>query len=214
MFEAANTALLAALRASPLLAILRGVPARHAPRLVEELRGAGIQLFEVALSDGDGLAALSAVRGAFGDDLWLGAGTVITPELAAAAQAAGATFLVTPHVVPEVAEAARGRGLGLLMGALTPSEIAQAFALGSAAVKVFPAGALGSDYFRQLRGPYPDWPLLAVGGVNAQNLGHYLTAGANAVGIGGALTRTDWSAPDWHSLRREAQRLIAALEQA
>ncbi len=214
MFEAANTALLSALRTSPLLAILRGVPAQHAPRLVEELRGAGIELFEVALSDEHGLAALGAVRAAFGDGLWLGAGTVVTPELAEAAQAAGATFLVTPHVVPEVAEAARGRGLGLLMGALTPSEIAQALALGSAAVKVFPAGALGTDYLRQLRGPYPDWPLVAVGGVNAQNLGGYLKAGANAVGIGGALTHTDWNAPDWPSLRRGAQRLMAALEQA
>ncbi|CAM3935181.1 bifunctional 4-hydroxy-2-oxoglutarate aldolase/2-dehydro-3-deoxy-phosphogluconate aldolase [Deinococcus frigens] len=202
----------ALLRRHRLLAILRGVPASHAPRLVEVLRDAGIELFEVALSDGHGLEALKAV-GVAHPDLNLGAGTVLTPLLAAQAQAAGASFLVTPHVVPDVARAAHERGLGLLMGALTPGEIAQALALGSAAVKVFPAGMLGPDYFRQLRGPYPDAPLLAVGGVDAGNLGAYLQAGALGAGVGGALTRANWNAPDWASLHSGAAALVAAAGQ-
>lgn len=209
MPDSPGTALLAALRRSRLLAILRGVPARHAPRLVETLRGAGLECVEVALSDAHGLGALRAVHDAF-PDLMLGAGTVVTRELAAQAQAAGASFLVTPHVVPEVAQAAQERDLGLLMGALSPSEIAQALALGSAAAKVFPAGSLGPGYFRQLRGPYPHWPLLAVGGVDAANVAGYLAAGADGAGIGGALTRADWARPDWNALRREAENLVAA----
>lgn len=197
------------LRRHRLLAILRGVPEGHAPRLIGVLRGAGIELFEVALSDEHGLDALKAVRTAH-PDLILGAGTVVTPELAAQAQAAGASFLVTPHVVPDVAGYAREYGLGLLMGALTPTEIAQALALGSAAVKVFPAGVFGPEYLRQLRGPYPDAPLLAVGGVDAGNVGAYLKAGALGAGVGGALTRTDWNAPDWASLHAGAAALVAA----
>ncbi|SMB84705.1 bifunctional 4-hydroxy-2-oxoglutarate aldolase/2-dehydro-3-deoxy-phosphogluconate aldolase [Deinococcus hopiensis] len=203
--------LLPLLRKHRLLAILRGVPSTRAPRLVAELRGAGIQLFEVALSDGHGLGALQAVRAAFGPDLFLGAGTVVTPELVRAAQAAGATFVVTPHVAPEVARASQEQGLGLLMGALTPTEIAEALAMGSAAVKVFPAGPLGPDYFRHLRGPYPDAPLLAVGGLSAQNVGEYLNAGALGAGVGGALTRTNWASPDWAALRTAAQHLVAAV---
>lgn len=199
------------LRRHRLLAILRGVPAIHAPRLIEVLRGAGIDLFEVALSDEHGLDALKAGHAAH-PDLILGAGTVVTPERARQAQAAGAAFLVTPHVVPDVAHHAHEHGLGLLMGALTPGEIAQALALGSAAVKVFPAGLFGPDYFRQLRGPYPDAPLLAVGGVDAGNVGAYLQAGALGAGIGGALTRTDWNAPDWEALHSGAAALVAAAE--
>ncbi|THF87020.1 bifunctional 4-hydroxy-2-oxoglutarate aldolase/2-dehydro-3-deoxy-phosphogluconate aldolase [Deinococcus sp. KSM4-11] len=197
------------LRRHRLLAILRGVPALHAPRLIETLRAAGIALFEVALSDALGLDALKAVHAAH-PDLMLGAGTILTPALAAQAQAAGASFLVTPHLVPDVAHVANENGLGLLMGALTPTEIVQALALGSAAVKVFPAGLFGPDYFQQLRGPYPDAPLLAVGGVTAGNLGAYLAAGALGAGIGGALTHTDWSAPDWASLHSGAAALVAA----
>lgn len=197
------------LRRHRLLAILRGVPAVHTPRLIDVLRGAGIELFEVALSDTHGLDALRAGHAAH-PDLLLGAGTVVTPELAAQAQDAGASFLVTPHVAPEVAQAAHERRLGLLMGALTPSEIAQALALGSAAVKVFPAAPVGPAYFEQLRGPYPDTPLLAVGGVHAGNVSAYLRAGALGAGVGGALTRTDWRAPDWAALHAGAAALIAA----
>ncbi|PNY80620.1 bifunctional 4-hydroxy-2-oxoglutarate aldolase/2-dehydro-3-deoxy-phosphogluconate aldolase [Deinococcus koreensis] len=210
MPESPTDVLLAALRRSRVLVILRGVPAVHAPRLIETLRGAGLDWFEVALSDAHGLEALRAIRAAAGPELLLGAGTVLTPELAAQAQEAGAGFLVTPHVIPEVATAAHERGLGLLMGALTPTEIARAVALGSAGVKVFPAGSHGPAYFRHLRGPYPGWPLLAVGGVDASNVAAYLAAGADGAGIGGALTRADWANPDWPALRRGAQALLDA----
>ncbi len=200
--------LLGELRRSRILAILRGVPAQHAPQLVGTLRDAGIELFEVALSDAHGLPALRAIRAAF-PALTLGAGTVVTSALARQAMEAGATFLVTPHLIPDVNDFARERGLGLLAGALTPTEIFAAHAQGSAAVKVFPAGSLGPDYFRQLRGPYPHLPLLAVGGVDATNLGAYLQAGAVGAGIGGALTRADWTNPDWSALARAAQELMA-----
>lgn len=199
--------LLDEVRRTRVLAILRGVPAQHAPQLVETLRQTGIELFEVALSDGLGLPSLRAIRAAF-PGLTLGAGTVLTPDLARQAQEAGATFLVTPHLAPDVNAYARTQGLGLLAGALTPSEIYAAHAQGSAAVKVFPAGSLGPDYFRQLRGPYPHLPLLAVGGVDARNLAAFLQAGAVGVGVGGALTHTDWARPDWNTLRRAAEELM------
>ncbi|MFB9991063.1 bifunctional 4-hydroxy-2-oxoglutarate aldolase/2-dehydro-3-deoxy-phosphogluconate aldolase [Deinococcus oregonensis] len=198
------TDLLTHLRRTRLLAILRGVPPQHVPKLIETLLGAGIELFEVALSDDLGLPGLRAARAAFGPALPLGAGTVVTPLLAWQAHQAGATFLVTPHLVPEVNAYAREQGLGLLSGAFSPGEINAAYQQGSAAVKVFPAGVLGPEYFRQLRGPYPHLPLLAVGGVDASNIRAYLDAGAVGAGIGGALTRTDWNNPDWAALGRTA----------
>lgn len=208
-FETARQTLLAQLQRHKILAILRGVPPQHAPKLIATLRGAGVELFEVALSDDLGLESLRAIRAAY-PELTLGAGTVVTPELAAQAQAAGATFLVTPHLSAEVNAYARQHALGLLCGAMTPTEIYAAYTQGSAAVKIFPAGPLGPDYLRQLRGPYPTLPLLAVGGVDAHNIAEYLRAGALGAGVGGALTKADWQNPDWDKLRAGAEALVKA----
>jgi 2-dehydro-3-deoxyphosphogluconate aldolase / (4S)-4-hydroxy-2-oxoglutarate aldolase len=208
----ANTDLRLSLRRHRLLAILRGVPAEQAPTLIETLRRAGVELFEIALSDEHGLAGLRAVRAAFGKELHLGAGTIIDLERAQQARGAGATFLVTPHLVPTVAHYAQEHDLGYLSGALSPTEISAALDQGSAAVKVFPAGPLGPEYLRQLRGPYPDLPLIAVGGIDALNVRAFLKAGADGVGVGGALIRTDWADPDWAGLETRARQFVALLE--
>ncbi|WP_425145118.1 bifunctional 4-hydroxy-2-oxoglutarate aldolase/2-dehydro-3-deoxy-phosphogluconate aldolase [Deinococcus sp.] len=197
------------LKDHPLVAILRGVPVQHTPRLAEALHRAGVRLLEVALSDEYGLAGLRAIRAAHPGAFTLGAGTVLTAELAQLAQDAGATFLLTPHLVPEVNAYAVQHGLGLIAGAMTPTEIVTARAQGSRVVKLFPAGALGPGYLRDLRGPYPDLALLAVGGVTADNAADFMQAGAVGVGIGSYLTAADWSAPDFALLERRAAELLA-----
>ena len=199
------------LAAHPLLAILRGVPARHAPDVAAVLHRAGVRLLEVALSDGHGLAALKAVRAAHPGAFTLGAGTVTTLERAQAALDAGASFLLTPHLVPEVSAFAVQHGLGLISGAMTPTEIMAARAQGSEVVKLFPAGPLGPAYVRDLLGPYPDLALLAVGGVSARNAPDFMRAGAAGVGVGSFLTSTDWNAPDFGLLGRRAADLLASL---
>ena len=191
-----------------IVAILRGVPARHAPRLAEHLYRAGIRLLEVSLSDEHGLPGLQAIRGAFGEDLHVGAGTVVTPARARQAQEAGASFLLTPHLVPSVHAFAREQGLGLIAGATTPTELQQALSDGSSVVKLFPAGDLGLGYLKSLFGPYPDLPLLVVGGIDQHNLGAFLEAGAVGAGIGSYLTKTDWNAPDFALLETRARQLL------
>ena len=191
------------------IAILRGVPAWHAVTLAHHLQRAGIRMLEVAFSDDHGESALRAIQAELGDDLMLGAGTVTDLERARAAQAAGASFLLTPHLVPEVNAFAVGQGLGLISGAMTPTEIQQARAQGSAVVKLFPAGDLGVGYLKSLLGPYPDLPLLVVGNIHAGNFGEFLKAGALGAGIGSYLTQTDWTNPDFDGLERRARSLLA-----
>jgi len=114
----------------------------------------------------------------------LGAGTVLTVQQARDAISAGARFLLTPGIRLDVAEVATQQGVPIVLGAMTPTEVATAVDAGSTAVKVFPAARLGSAYFKDLHGPYPQVPLVATGGIHAGNAAEYLAAGAIAATAG------------------------------
>lgn len=197
----------ASIRRHRILAILRGVPPEHAQALAEALYAGGIRLLEVSLSESQGLDGLRLIAAHRPSDMLVGAGTVVSPVLAEQAVAAGAAFFVTPHVAEDVNAYAATQGIPVLCGAMTPTEIAAARGQGSGIVKLFPAATLGAAYVRGLRGPYPDLELLAVGGIDASNLGEYLAAGALGAGIGGALTALDWARPDWEEVTRLAAEL-------
>jgi 2-dehydro-3-deoxyphosphogluconate aldolase/(4S)-4-hydroxy-2-oxoglutarate aldolase len=141
----------------------------------------------------------------------IGAGTVLTVAQAKEAIEAGASFLVTPGLRPDVARAAHEAGVPIVLGALTPTEVAQAIDLGAAAVKIFPAKAFGPGYFKDLRGPYPGLPLVASGGVNADNAAEFLAQGALAVCAGTDVVPPDVvAAGDWQEIARRARAFTAA----
>jgi 2-dehydro-3-deoxyphosphogluconate aldolase/(4S)-4-hydroxy-2-oxoglutarate aldolase len=124
------------------------------------------------------------MRGGDGPPFY-GAGTVTTAARAREAIAAGAEFLVTPNVAPEVAAAAREADLFLILGALTPSEIVAAHELGADLVKVYPLPAVGgAAYLATVRQPLGDVPMLAAGGFGVEDIPAYRAAGAVAFGIG------------------------------
>ena len=199
------------LRAHPVLAIMRGVPAEHVIALGRALLAGGVRSLEVAFTDADADAKIAALIGALGEHVVVGAGTVTTPDRAEAARAAGATFLVTPHVEPTVNAFAREHALPVLCGATTASEIAQAREQGAAFIKLFPAGPLGPGYLRALLGPYPDLEVFAVGGIGAANARAFVEAGAIGLGVGGALTTLDWAAPDLDAVTALARELVDLL---
>ncbi len=128
---------------------------------------------------------------------------------------AGAQFLVTPGQGPDaaaIAETARGAGIPAILGAFTPSEVMTALALGSDAVKIFPAHQLGPKYFKDLNGPFPGVPLVPSGGINAGNARDYLTAGALAVSAGtDVVSPADVAAANWDTITAKAQTFCAAL---
>jgi 2-dehydro-3-deoxyphosphogluconate aldolase / (4S)-4-hydroxy-2-oxoglutarate aldolase len=202
------------LRAHPLLAILRGVPDAHVVALGEALLAGGVRSLEVTFTDADAAAKIEALRAALPVEVLVGAGTVTTRKRAAAARAAGAGFLVTPHVAPDVNAFAVDHDLPVVCGATTATEIAQALAQGCAYIKLFPAGPLGPDYLRALLGPYPDLEAFAVGGVGLANAAAFLAAGAIGLGVGGALTTLDWVDPDLAAATRLARSLNDLIDAA
>ncbi len=109
----------------------------------------------------------------------LGAGTVTSRALAEGAIDAGAEFLVTPCVVPDVIAVAKARGVAVLPGAITPTEVFTAWSLGGDIIKIFPASNVGgASYLKALKGPFPQIPLCPTGGVNLQTIGDFVKAGA------------------------------------
>ncbi|MBV9452360.1 MAG: bifunctional 4-hydroxy-2-oxoglutarate aldolase/2-dehydro-3-deoxy-phosphogluconate aldolase [Streptosporangiaceae bacterium] len=205
--------LLDALRSRRLLAIVRGTDPGAATRTVLTLAEEGVSLIEVSLNTPDALGVISRARAELGPAAWVGAGTVVTPEDADGAADAGADFVVTPAITPGLRTAA-GRGLPLLAGALTPTEIETAMRQGAAAVKLFPASLGGVRYLRALLDPFPEAPLVPVGGVDAGMAHEYLAAGAVAVGVGSPLVGDAASRGSLSDLRARARSFLAAVRAA
>jgi len=197
------------------VAILRGVdPALLLP-LGQALADAGVGAVEVTLNSEGALEGITALNKLLGNKLPVGAGTVLTADAAREAIAAGAQFLLTPHLMEEVLSVAVELEVPAVIGAMTPSEIYRAHALGAEMVKVFPAGTLWPQYFRDLRGPLPQIPTMAVGGINVENAGDFIRAGAKAVGAGGQLVDMKAvRAGDWEAVRRRAAAMVEAVQQA
>ncbi|WP_263172291.1 bifunctional 4-hydroxy-2-oxoglutarate aldolase/2-dehydro-3-deoxy-phosphogluconate aldolase [Streptomyces sp. SCSIO ZS0520] len=141
----------------------------------------------------------------------VGAGTVLTEVQAREAIESGAGYLVTPGCRPAVAEAAEEAGVPVVMGALTPTEVARAVDLGADAVKIFPAHAFGPRYFKDLAGPYPGTPLVASGGVSGDNAAAFLAAGARAVCAGSEVVpAAAVAAGEWAEITGRARAFMAA----
>ncbi|HSR35937.1 MAG TPA: bifunctional 4-hydroxy-2-oxoglutarate aldolase/2-dehydro-3-deoxy-phosphogluconate aldolase [Desulfurivibrionaceae bacterium] len=173
---------------APVIGILRGVEHEFFGELMQIAFVAGLTAIEVTMNTEGAAAMIREFRPAVPTGRWLGMGTIRNVDEAKEAVDAGAMFLVTPNCDPKVIAYAVREEIPIVAGALTPTEIYTAWTAGAAMVKVFPCGALGGpQYIRDLRGPFDQIPLAAVGGVTLQNLPDYFAAGANAVGVATSL---------------------------
>jgi 2-dehydro-3-deoxyphosphogluconate aldolase/(4S)-4-hydroxy-2-oxoglutarate aldolase len=200
------------LAAVPVVAILRAADAGRFLEVGRVLYEGGIRAVEVTLTSRGALAAFGRLAEELPGDAMLGVGTVRSVAGAEEAVAAGATYLVAPDFRPEVVGWAVERGVPVVPGALTPSEVAAAWAAGATAVKVFPVSAVGGPaYLKAIRAPLPEVPLVPTGGVGLEDVGAYLAAGAAAVGIGSPLLG-DAGDPggDLGALADRARRVVAA----
>ena len=170
--------------ADRILAVVRAPRIPDPAELCAALAAGGIRAVEFTFTTPNLPEILAAAAAARAPGQHIGAGTVVTAEQATAAIDAGAEFLVTPAVRPEVAAVAERRGVPIFLGAFTPTEVMQAVDLGAAAVKIFPASALGPRYLKDLHGPYPDVRLVPSGGVSSANARAFLDHGAFAVCCG------------------------------
>ena len=197
------------LREDRVLSVVRADVIPDAVALCDALVAGGIRTVELTFTTPDVLSHLAAAAGA---GHAVGVGTVRTGDQARAAIDAGATFLVTPGISPEIAGIAAARGIPFYLGAFTATEVMTALDLGSTAVKIFPARALGPGYLRDLRGPFPSAELLPSGGIDESNAAAYLAAGAVAVCAGtGVVPPATVAAGDWTAITERAASFVAHL---
>jgi 2-dehydro-3-deoxyphosphogluconate aldolase / (4S)-4-hydroxy-2-oxoglutarate aldolase len=198
--------------AVPVVAILRAADAGRFVEVGRVLYEGGVRAVEVTLTSEGALEAFARLREELPGDALLGVGTVRSLGDAERAAEAGATYLIAPDFRADVVAWAVERELPVVPGALTPTEVAAAWAAGATAVKVFPVSAVGGPaYVKAVRAPLPEVPLMPTGGVGIDDIGAYLAAGAAAVGVGAPLLG-DAGDPggDLAALAARARRAVAA----
>lgn len=211
-----RSAVLLAIREVGIVPVIRAESSDVALAVVGALAEAGLGIAEITMTVPGAIKAIAAVEKRFGDKVLVGAGTVTDEDTARRAIDAGAEFIVSPCLVRDVIDAARGNDIAVLPGALTPSEIFQAFRDGGDMVKVFPAQNVGgAAYLRALRGPFPEIPLVPTGGVTLDNVGALFDAGAVAVGVGSEMISKDALARrDYAAIGAVAGQFLAAARKA
>ncbi|WP_031545768.1 bifunctional 4-hydroxy-2-oxoglutarate aldolase/2-dehydro-3-deoxy-phosphogluconate aldolase [Salinicoccus luteus] len=179
-----------------MIGILRGYDTEDAVKIVDTLVKNNFRVIEVALNSPNAKETLKELKEKFGDEIILGAGTVLTVEAAKACVDIGVQFLLAPAYGERVLQYAKARGILYIPGCYTPTEIYEAYLAGAQMIKVFPAGQLGAGYIKDVLAPMNDLGLLPTGGVNPDNIRAYLNAGALAVGINSALVPSNRTVDD------------------
>jgi 2-dehydro-3-deoxyphosphogluconate aldolase/(4S)-4-hydroxy-2-oxoglutarate aldolase len=203
-----------AIEATGIVGIVRAPDCRHVDAVVDVLVEEGVRAVEVTFTTSGALDAVARLAERYGGAALVGAGTVTTAAEATAAIDAGASFLVSPAVCPDVIATAVAAGVAVVPGAFTPTEVLAAHRAGATSVKVFPAGALGPRYLTDLHGPLPDVPLVPTGRIGIEEIPAWLQAGAVAVGLGSPLLgRCGSDGPD-DGLRERARAAVAQVAKA
>lgn len=171
-----------------LIPVIRVASVTEAMDVADAIKAGGVTLIEITMSVPGALDAIKELAKKYKDDIIMGAGTILDTETGRAALLAGAQFLVTPTLNLSLIELAHRYSAVIVPGAATPTEILTAWNAGADMVKVFPAAQLGGpEYIKALRGPLPQVLYVPTGGVNLQNAGAFIKAGATALGAGGEL---------------------------
>jgi 2-dehydro-3-deoxyphosphogluconate aldolase/(4S)-4-hydroxy-2-oxoglutarate aldolase len=155
--------------------------------MVEALVAGGVLGIEITYSTPQAEEVVRTLTGKFGSSILLGMGTLTKPEQALSAKEAGATFLVSPICETNLLKAMTASGLMTMAGALTPTEVLQAYNLGADVIKIFPGSLGGPAYIKALKGPFPYIPMMPTGGVSAGNVAEWFATGVVAVGAGSEL---------------------------
>ena len=176
------------IRETGIIPVVRARSADEAMQAIDAIREGGISILEITMTVPGAVGVIEQVSKRYGADALVGAGTVLDGETARACILAGARFVVSPSLNLETIEMCRRYGTAVMPGALTPTEVVQAWSAGADFVKVFPAGALGgASYIKSLKAPLPQIELVPTGGVSLKTAADFIKAGASALGVGADL---------------------------
>ena len=176
------------IRGIGVIPVVRARSADEAMRAIDAIREGGISILEITMTVPGAVGVIEQVSARYGSDALVGAGTVLDGETARTCILAGARFVVSPALNLETIEVCRRYGIAVMPGALTPTEVVQAWSAGADFVKVFPAGAVGgASYIKSLKAPLPQIELIPTGGVSLKTAADFIKAGASALGVGADL---------------------------
>ena len=176
------------IRDTGVIPVVRATTADEAMRAIDAIREGGIAVLEITMTVPGAVSVIEQVAARFGNDALVGAGTVLDPETAQACISAGAQFVVSPALNFETIAYCRQHDVAVMPGALTPTEVVQAWNAGADFVKVFPAGAVGgANYLKSLKAQLPQIELVPTGGVSLKTAADFIRAGAAALGVGADL---------------------------
>ncbi|SHK50339.1 bifunctional 4-hydroxy-2-oxoglutarate aldolase/2-dehydro-3-deoxy-phosphogluconate aldolase [Rhodothermus profundi] len=197
------------------VAVIRIADSGQLLRVVEAIYKGGVTAIEITMSVPHALKMIEAVVQRMGEEVLVGAGSVLDAETARLAIDAGARYVVSPVFKAEILQMAHRYDVPALPGAFTPTEILTAHEAGADIVKVFPADVVGQAFFKAIRAPMPQLRLMPTGGVTLLNAGDWLRAGACAVGVGSALLdRQAIAARNWQKLTENARILVESVRRA
>ena len=174
------------------MGILRGIDTCMISFLCEAIIRSGLKTIEITMNTNGASKLINQMADTAQGRLTVGAGTVLSMDDLHAALGAGATFIVMPTLVRDVAEYCSKNNIPVFPGAFTPQEIYDAWRSGATMVKVFPAKFFGPSYIGEVKGPFQNIDLLACGGVNPENIKNYFSGGASAVSFGGSVFKKEW----------------------
>jgi 2-dehydro-3-deoxyphosphogluconate aldolase / (4S)-4-hydroxy-2-oxoglutarate aldolase len=175
------------IKTHPIVAVIREATPDNIVPIVKALANGGVKVVEITAETPKVMTMIEMVSDELGDQVLVGAGTVLDPETARAAIMAGSKFIVSPSLNVETVKMTKRYGVVSIPGALTPTEILTAYEHGADMIKVFPANAFGPGYVKNIHGPFPYIPLMVTGGINPSNVNEYLGNGALAAGVGSNL---------------------------
>ncbi len=197
-----------ALKAAPLIAILRGVQPDEVLSIGDALYAAGFRIIEVPLNSPRPLESIQLLAEHFGAEALIGAGTVLNLAQMEAVALSGGRLIVMPHGDINIVQAARQRGLTVLPGFATPTEAFAAINAGAHGLKLFPAEAASPAVLKSLRAVLPPaLPVLPVGGIGPDNMAPWIAAGASGFGLGSSLYKPGFTAAE---VSQRAHACIAA----
>lgn len=198
-----------------LIAIVRGIEADKCLKVADALYEGGFRLIEITFDQRKPetwamtAEAITEIKKKYIGKMNVGAGTVVSQDLVDIAAAAGAEYMISPDVNTAVIHRTIELGLVSMPGALTPTEIMTAYNAGADFVKLFPIANMGLSYLKAIRAPISHIPMLAVGGVNEDNLKDFLNAGCCGAGIGGNLVNKQWIADgEYHKITQVASKMV------
>jgi 2-dehydro-3-deoxyphosphogluconate aldolase/(4S)-4-hydroxy-2-oxoglutarate aldolase len=177
---------------------------------------AGIPILEITMTVPGAVRVIEKLSKRYGDEVLVGAGTVLDPEAARACIGAGAQFIVSPALNMQTIELCKQQAVAVFPGSLTPTEVVSAWQAGADAVKVFPCSAVGgAKYLRALKAPLPQIKLIPTGGVSLSTAKDLISAGAWALGVGADLVNTRAiKAGEYDSVASKARSYVAAVREA